>query len=130
MVFYISRFKPIKRDMNYLFPPSMSDWYPIEIAVSREAHHPDPLGTRFTEPLPLKEGATEAERMRHLLLTITERALYAKRKCTAEPVIGIIKVILGFRQFLATRTGKRQMRAESGGDGVEFEANVCAGGVI
>ena len=27
------------------------------------------------------------------------RALYAKRKCTAEPVFGIIKAILGFRQF-------------------------------
>ena len=24
----MSRFKPIKRDMNYLFPPSMSDWLP------------------------------------------------------------------------------------------------------
>ena len=68
------------------------------IAVSREAHHPDPLA-RFTEPLPLKEGATEAERMRHLLLTMAGRALYARRKCTVEPVIGIIKAILGFCQF-------------------------------
>jgi len=25
---YLRRFKPIKRDMNYLFPPSMSDWLP------------------------------------------------------------------------------------------------------
>ena len=24
----MSRFKPIKRDMNYLFPPSMNDWLP------------------------------------------------------------------------------------------------------
>lgn len=68
------------------------------IAVSREAHHPDPLA-RFTEPPPLKEDATEVERMRHLLLTMAGRALYAKRKCTVEPVIGIIKAILGFRQF-------------------------------
>lgn len=68
------------------------------IAVSREAHHPDPLA-RFTEPPPLKEDATEVEQMRHLLLTMAGRALYAQRKCTVEPVIGIIKAILGFRQF-------------------------------
>ncbi len=24
----MSRFKPIKREMNYLFPPSMNDWLP------------------------------------------------------------------------------------------------------
>ena len=54
---------------------------------------------RFTEPPPLKENATEAEKMRHLLLTMAGRALYAKRKCTVEPVFGIIKAILGFRQF-------------------------------
>ncbi|MEQ1675030.1 MAG: transposase [Candidatus Nitrotoga sp.] len=39
------------------------------------------------------------EQMRHLLLTMAGRALYAKRKCTVEQVFGIIKAILGFRQF-------------------------------
>jgi len=68
------------------------------IAMKREAHHPDPLA-RFTEPPPLKEDATEVETMRHGLLTRAGRALYAQRKCTVEPVIGIIKAILGFRQF-------------------------------
>lgn len=68
------------------------------IAVSREAHHPEPMA-RFTEPPPLKEDPTEVEKMRHLLLTMAGRALYAKRKCTVEPVFGIIKAILGFRQF-------------------------------
>lgn len=68
------------------------------IAVSREEHHPEPMA-RFTEPQPLKENATEVEKMRHQLLTISGRALYAKRKCTVEPVFGIIKQILGFRQF-------------------------------
>ena len=69
------------------------------IAVSREEHHPGPM-VRFTEPPPLKEDATEVEKMRHSLLTIAGRAIYAKRKCTVEPVFGIIKAILGFRQFL------------------------------
>ena len=68
------------------------------IAMKREAHHPDPLA-RCTEPPPLKEDATEVETMRHVLLTRAGRALYAKRQCTVEPVIGIIKAILGFRQF-------------------------------
>ena len=68
------------------------------IAVKREEHHPEPMA-RFTEPPPLKEDATEVEQMRHLLLTMAGRALYAKRKCTVEPVFGIIKAIPGFRQF-------------------------------
>ena len=68
------------------------------IAVSRQAHHPDLL-ERFTQPPPLEKDITEVEKMRHLLLTMTGRALYARRKCTVEPVIGIIKAILGFRQF-------------------------------
>ena len=40
------------------------------------------------------------EHMRHLLKTKAGRAIYAQRKCTVEPVIGIIKSVLGFRQFL------------------------------
>src|SRR5713226_2528252 len=69
------------------------------IAMGREAHHPDPLD-RFREPAPLAAAATQTERMRHRLKTKEGRALYARRKCTVEPVIGIIKSVLGFRQFL------------------------------
>ena len=68
------------------------------IAVSRQTHHPEPL-ERFTGPPPLEKDTTEVEKMRHLLRTMAGRALYAKRKCTVEPVIGIIKSVLGFRQF-------------------------------
>ncbi len=38
--------------------------------------------------------------MRAKLDTDTGRAIYAKRKQTVEPVFGIIKQALGFRQFL------------------------------
>ena len=69
------------------------------IAVKRESHHPDPL-ERFTEPPPLPAGATEVEKMRHILKTKQGREIYAKRKSTVEPVIGIVKSALGFRQFL------------------------------
>jgi len=74
------------------------------IAVGRESHHPDPL-ERFTEPPPLAEGATEVEQMRHRLKTKDGRATYAKRKSTVEPVIGCIKSVLGFRQFMLRGLG-------------------------
>jgi len=38
--------------------------------------------------------------MAHRLRTPEGRALYALRKQTPEPVFGIIKSVLGFRQFL------------------------------
>ena len=69
------------------------------IAVKRESHHPDPL-ERFTEPPPLPADATFVAKMRHMLKTREGRAIYAKRKSTVEPVIGIVKSVLGFRQFL------------------------------
>ena len=69
------------------------------IAVSRESHHPDPL-ERFTEPPPLAEGATEVDKMRHRLKTKQGKEIYAKRKSTVEPVIGCVKSVLGFRQFM------------------------------
>jgi Transposase DDE domain len=37
--------------------------------------------------------------MKHRLQTPEGRALYGQRKCTVEPVFGIIKSVLGFRQF-------------------------------
>ena len=37
--------------------------------------------------------------MAHALKTKQGRAQYGKRKCTVDPVFGIIKQILGFRQF-------------------------------
>lgn len=38
--------------------------------------------------------------MKHRLKTTAGKALYAKRKCSVEPVFGIIKAAMGFRQFL------------------------------
>ena len=37
--------------------------------------------------------------MCHRMQTRAGKALYAKRKCTVETVIGIIKHVLGFRAF-------------------------------
>jgi transposase len=79
------------------------------IAEKRESHHPDPL-ERFEEPPPLKQDATVLETMRHLLKTMTGKGLYAKRKSTVEPVFGIIKAIMGFRQF--SLRGLEKVRGE------------------
>jgi Transposase DDE domain len=48
--------------------------------------------------------------MRQVLLTMAGRALYAKRHCTVEPVIGIITSIGGFRQF--SRRGLEHVTGE------------------
>ena len=68
------------------------------IAVKREHHHTPPL-ERFTEPATLDEDATPVERMAHKLRTQAGRTAYALLKQTVEPVFGIIKSVLGFRQF-------------------------------
>ncbi len=69
------------------------------IAVKRDEHHPH-WRERFSEPEALAEGATPVEAMKHRLKTRAGRAAYALRKQTVEPVFGIIKSIMGFRQFL------------------------------
>ena len=69
------------------------------IAAGRDAHHPHWLD-RFEEPAPLTGPASHVEQMRHALKTKAGRAAYALRKQTVEPVFGIIKSVMGFRQFL------------------------------
>lgn len=69
------------------------------IAPGREGHH-QPLKERFAEPPPIAADADAVTKMRHRLKTQEGKKLYAKRKCTVEPVFGIIKQVLGFRQFL------------------------------
>jgi len=69
------------------------------IALKREDHHPH-WQERFREPGPLAEGATAVEKMKHALGTRVGKAAYALRKQTVEPVFGIIKSVMGFRQFL------------------------------
>jgi transposase len=69
------------------------------IAVNREKHHP-PFMDRFKEPAPLLDGANAVETMKHRLKTQSGKAVYATRKSTIEPVFGIIKSVMGFRQFL------------------------------
>jgi transposase len=69
------------------------------IAAKRQRHNAPPQD-RFTEPEPLTATADPVTKMKHRLETIAGKAVYAKRKCTVEPVFGIIKAAMGFRQFL------------------------------
>jgi transposase len=69
------------------------------IAMGRQPHHP-PLAERFAPAPPPPDNPTPLEAMAHRLKTAEGRALYALRKHTPEPVFGIIKSALGFRQFL------------------------------
>lgn len=69
------------------------------MAVGREPHHPS-WRLCFAEPAPLSSEANPLEKMAHRLKTRRGRKLYALRKQTPEPVFGIIKSVMGFRQFL------------------------------
>jgi transposase len=79
------------------------------IAMGRQPHHP-PLQERLETPPPAPENPTPVETMAHRLKTPEGRALYALRKQTPEPVFGIIKAALGFRQFLLR--GLEKVRGE------------------
>jgi len=69
------------------------------IAPGREGHYPS-LDERFAAAPPAPENPTPVEAMAHRLKTLEGKKLYAQRKHTPEPVFGIIKSVLGFRQFL------------------------------
>jgi transposase len=69
------------------------------IAMKRDAHHP-PLLDRWSEPPPLAEDADAVATMAHQLKTRSGRTDYGLRKQTVEPVFGIIKHAMNFRQFL------------------------------
>jgi transposase len=69
------------------------------IATGREAHYKhveDLLGNLPEKPA---ADASPKEKMAYKLATDIGKEIYRLRKCTVEPVIGIIKEILGFRQF-------------------------------
>jgi len=69
------------------------------IAIGRDTHHPS-LSERFAQAPAAPENPTPVEAMAHRLQTPEGKKLYAMRKHTPEPVFGIVKSVLGFRQFL------------------------------
>jgi transposase len=69
------------------------------IATGREPHHLDWHAFFQQKPEPPPEDASPKVKMAYKLQTEIGQAIYRLRKSTVEPVIGIIKEILGFRQF-------------------------------
>jgi transposase len=69
------------------------------IATGREPHYQSWQDYFEQQPQPLAEDASPMEKMAYKLRTKIGRAIYCLRKCTVEPVMGIIKEVLGFRQF-------------------------------
>jgi hypothetical protein len=69
-------------------------------AVEKTGHHRTVRDLeKRPEPEPPPPGASLTEVMRHRLKTTTGKTLYKLRQQTVEPVFGIIKSVLGFRQF-------------------------------
>ncbi len=68
------------------------------ISLGREKHH---WGLKhWHHPKLPKPGASIFDVMHYRLKTSEGRQIYARRKCTVEPVIGNLKRSMGFRQFL------------------------------
>jgi transposase len=69
------------------------------IATGRESHQQSWQAYFADQPAPPPADAPPREQMAYKLKTEVGKAIYRLRKCTVEPVIGIIKETLGFRQF-------------------------------
>jgi hypothetical protein len=67
--------------------------------MGRQPHYP-PLAERFAAASAAPENPTPVEATAYRLKTLDGKKLYALRKQMPEPVFGIIKSVLGFRQFL------------------------------
>jgi transposase len=79
------------------------------IAQGRQSHYP-PLAERTAADPTEPENPTPVEAMAHRLQTRAGKALYALRKQIPEPVFGIIKSVMGFRQF--SLRGLEKVRGE------------------
>jgi transposase len=70
------------------------------IALGRQRHHVSWRERFAAAPKSPPDGATPMQKMAHRLKTPAGKKLYGLRKQTPEPVFGIIKSAMGFRQFL------------------------------
>jgi hypothetical protein len=79
------------------------------LAMKRELHHL-PVLQRFAPDEPAPEADDPVAKMAHRLRTRKGRALYGLRKQTVEPVFGIIKRVMGWRQM--SMRGRDKARGE------------------
>lgn len=99
----LGQVEPLIADTGYYSEKNVQHCKAVQIepliALSRQDHHPH-WRKRFEEAEALPENATPLQKMTHRLKTQAGKALYALRKQTVEPVFGIIKSVMGLRQFL------------------------------
>ena len=77
------------------------------LALKRQSHHM-PVMERFALDVPKPQTTDPLVQMAHHLGTQAGRALYALRKQTVEPVFGIIKRVMGWRQMSMRGLAKAQ----------------------
>jgi transposase len=82
----------------------------VYAAVEKHSHHKS-VADLLPQPDPAAPGpeASAQEVMAHRLQTAAGKALYKLRKQTVEPVFGIIKEVMGFRQFLLRGRAKVEL---------------------
>jgi transposase len=69
------------------------------IATGRDSHHKSWKERFASQPTPPPEDASPLVKMAHKLKSEIGKLIYGLRKSTVEPTIGIVKEVLGFRQF-------------------------------
>jgi transposase len=69
------------------------------IATGRDCHHKSWQERFVSQPTPPPDDASPMVKMAFKLKSDIGKLIYGLRKSTVEPVIGIIKEVLGFRQF-------------------------------
>ena len=77
------------------------------LAMRRDSHH-QPVLERFAPDAPAPQSEDVILNMAHRLKTQAGRALYGLRKQTVEPVFGIIKQVMGWRQMSMRGLDKAQ----------------------
>ena len=95
------------------------------LSMKRESHHM-PVMERFAPDGPAPDTDDPVLSMAHRLSTKAGRALYGLRKQTVEPVFGIIKRVMGWRQMSMRGLDKAQGEWTHRDDGVEHQALACA----
>ena len=91
-------------------PDGTSTGVKVYAAVEKQSHHKS-VADLLPPPEPEAPGpqASAQEVMAHRLQTVAGKTLYKLRKQTVEPVFGIIKAVMGFRQFLLRGRAKVEL---------------------
>jgi len=99
----IGKPKAAALDTGYWSPPNVERLTARQIepyiATGRDSHHQSWQERFAQEPAPPAQKASLIVKMAYKLRTAIGKQLYGLRKSTVEPVIGIVKEVLGFRQF-------------------------------